>query len=150
MPKTDTNPELDDLAFRLYVDRISKMPANANGTEVSRWAYAKAQEFAAVRQLVQSGDPGAIARKSRLADCATPNCKPNHPFNLVSQRYSEENGGEDAVLKLVERIVSWLNAHPRNDQAPIALDQLDRHTRLDWDATTTNLARVVLPEYCHN
>lgn len=144
--------EVDSLAFQLYSDRIAKMPAQTNGDDVARWAYRKAEEFVGIRERVKSGDT-AVLKQSRLADAAAPNLKPNHPLNLVSQRYCEANGGEAKVLATVAKILAWLASHPASDENPIALDQIDRFdpsTRFDWDVPATNLARTILPAYASN
>lgn len=146
---TEDNTELDELAFRLYAERISKMPTGAGGEAASGWAYRKAEEFLSVRARVRSGQPTAIY-ESKLSDVSAPNLRPTHPHNLVSQRFCEPNGGEQKVLARIKQILDWLNKNPRSDTAPVALDQIDRFdpaTRLDWDVPTTNLARVLLPHY---
>ena len=142
MAKADTT-ELDELSFRLYAERIAKMPAQAGGEEASRWAYRKAADFLAIRERIRDGEPVAEA-KARLADVAAPNLKKTHPHNLVSQRYCDDNGGEQKVLAAIRDIHNWLLSHPRSDESPVAYD------KLDWDVPTTNLARVLLPNYVSN
>lgn len=136
----EKNVELDELAFRLYAERIAKLPAQASGDASSAWAYRKAQEFIAVREKVRSGDK-AVTAESILADVCAPNLKKTHPLNLVSQRFKDDNGGETKVLNRIKETIDWLRDHPRSDENPIAYE------KLDWDVPTTNLARTVLPNY---
>jgi hypothetical protein len=133
--------ELDEFAFRLYAERVAKMPAQINGEESSRWAYVKAKDFMAIRDRVRGGEEPK-STESRLSNASAPNLKKTH--NLVSQRFSGDNGGEAKVLSMVREIHAWLLSHPRSDDSPVAYD------RLDWDVPTTNLARVLLPEYVSN
>lgn len=152
MAKATDTSEIDELAFRLYAERIAKMPAQVNGEESSKWAYRKAADFIAIRDRIRDGESTA-ERKTKLSEVSAPNLKPTHPHNLVSQRFCDANGGEEKVLARVKAINAWLLAHPRSDENPVALDQLDRFdpsTRFDWDVPTTNLARVLLPNYVSN
>jgi hypothetical protein len=135
--------ELDELSFRLYAERISKMPAQINGEASSLWAYIKAKDFLAVRDRIRGGEEPRLA-ESKLADASAPNLKKTHPHNLVSQRFSAENGGEAKVLAMIREIHNWLLNHPRSDDSPVAYD------KFDWDVPTTNLARVLLPSYVSN
>lgn len=135
--------ELDELAFRLYAERISKLPAQSSGEAAGAWAYRKAEDFLAIREKVKSGDTKVTA-VSKLADAAAPNLKKTHPHNLVSQRFAEDNGGEARVLSMLKEIQTWLLNHPRSDESPVAYD------RLDWDVPTTNLARILIPNYVSN
>lgn len=140
--KTDTT-ELDELAFRLYAERIAKMPAQASGEASSRWAYRRAEEFISLRDRVRAGETVA-ASQTILADVSAPNLKKTHPHNLVSQRFCDDNGGEQAVLTRIKQIKDWLDKHPRSDESPVAYEPLY------WDVPTTNLARVILPHYVSN
>lgn len=142
MPKPDAI-EIDELAFRLYSDRIANLPAQSSGEAAAGWAYRKAVEFLAVRDRVKAGDTEATA-ESKLADVSAPNLKPTHPHNLVSQRFAERNGGEAKVLAAIREIHQWLLSHPRSDESPVAYE------KLDWDVPTTNLARVLIPHYATN
>lgn len=140
MAKADISEELDELAFRLYAERISKSTAQVNGEQLTGWAYRKAQEFISARDKIKAGDK-ALTRESKLADASAPNLKKTHPLNLVSQRFAEENGGEDRVLNRIKDALGWLRDHPRSDENPIAYEGMD------WDVPTTNLARTILPIY---
>src|SRR5688572_2646888 len=113
MAKQDTT-ELDELSFRLYAERISKMPAGAGGEAAAAWAYRKAEEFVAVRSRVQAGESPSLV-ESRLSEVSAPNLRPTHPHNLVSRRFSETNGGEAKVLARIKAICDWLGKHPRSD-----------------------------------
>lgn len=136
MAKTESN-EVDELAFRLYAERVAGQPAQANGEASAAWAYRKAEDFVAVRERVKSGDTQVLA-VSRLADVSAPKLKRTHPHNIVSQRYAAENGGEQRVLALLKEIHTWLQQHPAADA---------QYDQLDWDAATTNLARNIIPHY---
>src|SRR5687768_4787319 len=126
MAKTDTT-ELDELAFRLYAERIAKMPAGAGGEAASAWAYRKAEEFVTVRDKVRNGEKPDMA-SSRLSESSAPNLKPTHPHNLVSKRFAEShNGGEAKVLAMIREIHQWLLQHPHSDDSQVAYD------KLDWD-----------------
>lgn len=139
---TKTDSEHEDLAFRLYAERIAKMPAQVNGEEMSRWAFRKAEEFLSVRTKVRSGEESAaMAVGMQLCDVSAPNLKQTHPHNLVSKRFAQANGGEPAVLNRIKQIADWLDKHPRSDDAEV------KYEPLDWDVPTTNLARVLLPHY---
>jgi hypothetical protein len=140
--KADTS-EIDELAFRLYAERLCKMPAQASGEAVSTWAYRKAEEFLSIREKVKSGGIAATASESKLSEVSAPNLKPTHPHNLVSQRFADKNGGEAKVLSMLREIHNWLLQHPSTTDNPIAYS--DRG--IDWDVPTTNLARVLLPNY---
>lgn len=142
MAKAETN-ELDELAFRLYAERIAKLPAQSSGEAAGAWAYRKAEDFIAIRERVKAGDTSAIS-ESKLCDACAPNLKPTHPHNLVSQRFAQRHGGEAKVLAMLREIHEWLKNHPRSDESPVAYD------RLDWDVPTTNLARVLIPHYVSN
>jgi hypothetical protein len=142
MAKADST-ELDELAFRLYAERIAKMPAQINGEESSRWAYVKAQDFLSIRDRVRGGEEPKLAT-SRLSDASAPNLKKTHPHNLVSRRFAKEHGGEEKVLAMLKEIHNWLLNHPRSDESPVAFD------KFDWDVPTTNLARVLFPDYVTN
>lgn len=142
---TKTDSEHEDLAFRLYAERIAKMPAQVNGEEMSRWAFRKAEEFLSVRNKVRSGeDTTAALSGPQLCDVSAPNLKPTHPHNLVSKRFAQANGGETVVLNRIKQIADWLDKHPRSDDAET------KYEPLDWDVPTTNLARVLLPSYVSN
>lgn len=146
MAKTEQvdQTEVDEFAFRLYAERIAKMPSHANGEAASAWAYAKANDFMAVRARVKSGEAVSVA-DSKLSEASAPNLKPTHPHNLVSRRFAaSHHGGEAKVLAMLREINAWLQAHPRSDEAQVAYD------KLDWDVPTTNLARVLLPNYVSN
>lgn len=137
------NDELDELAFRLYAERIAKMPAQVNGEESSNWAYRKAQDFIVVRDRVRSGE--SPPAESRWSDASAPKLKPTHPHNLVSKRFvAEVHGGDAKALSLIKEIVKWLETHPQSDMHQVAYD------RFDWDVPTTDLARIILPQYVNN
>ncbi len=142
MAKADT-VEVDELAFRLYAERISKLPANASGEAASAWAFRKAEDFLAVREKVKAGDMSVIV-VSNLSDVRAPNLKKTHPHNLVSRFHADEHGGEAKVLAMIKEIHTWLLNHPRSDESPVAYD------KLDWDVPTTNTARVIFPNYVSN
>lgn len=143
MAKTDTT-EIDELAFRLYAERIAKMPSQVGGEAVSAWAYRKAEEFLSVRTRVRDGESPSMD-ESKLSDASAPNLKPTHPHNLVSRRFAaSHNGGEQRVMAMIREIHAWLIAHPRSDESQVAYE------KLDWDVPTTNLARVILPTYASN
>lgn len=142
MAKAETT-EIDELAFRLYVERISNLPAHSSGDAAGAWAYRKAEEFVAVRDRVKAGDV-TVTATSRLSDASAPNLKHTHPHNLVSQRFAERNGGEEKVLAEINRINKWLLSHPHSDDSPPTYDALD------WDVPTTKLARVLMPHYATN
>lgn len=143
MAQPKSTDELDELAFRLYSDRIAKLPAQSSGEAAGAWAYRKAEEFLAIRDRIKTGGV-AVIQESKLADVCAPNLKPTHPHNLVSQRYAERHGGEQKVLSMLKEIHAWLLANPRSDESPVAYE------RLDWDVPTTNLARVLIPHYASN
>lgn len=147
MAKADTS-EIDDLAFRLYAERLCKMPAAANGEAISVWAYRKAEEFLATREKVKSGGLQGSIGESKLSEVSAPNLKPTHPHNLVSQRYSSQYpGGEQQVLTIIKEVVQWLEKHPRSDEQPVAFTLQNNSRGIDWDVPTTNLARNILPHY---
>ena len=141
MPKTEDikldGTERDELAFRLYAERIAKMPAQVNGEESSRWAFRKAEDFLTIRERIRAGTESTKAPEGpQLAEVSAPNLKPTHPHNLVSNRFGN--------LAKVREVKDWLDKHPRSDESPVA------YAPLDWDAPTTNLARVLLPNYVSN
>ena len=130
----DTN-EIDELAFRLYAERISKMPAQVNGEESSTWAYKRAKDFLAIRDRCRSGELDVTAPEGpQLDDASCPNQKPTHPFNVVSKRF----GSFDQVRKLKE----LLDKNTNDDSAAFRA--------IDWDAPTVRLARTIIPNYCTN
>lgn len=135
--------ELDDLAFRLFAERISKMPTNTGGHDLSAWAYRKAEEFIATRERIKSGE--TTAAESKLSSCCAPNLKPTHPHNLVSQRFADQNGGESQVLAILKEIQAWLIQHPHNEENPPLY--VNSRRGIDWDAPATKLARVLIPHY---
>lgn len=148
MAKSDST-EIEELSFRLYAERIAKMPAQVGGEAAASWAFVKAQDFIDVRDRVRSGEKPSI-NESKLADVCAPNLRPTHPHNLVSRSFADANGGEPKVLNRIKQICDWLDKNPRSDEQPVALTQLDRldpSTRFDWDVPTTNIARVLLPHY---
>lgn len=138
--ETADTTELDELAFRLYAERIAKMPPGASGETASGWAYKRAEEFLQVRSKVRAGEPAAV--ESKLSDVCAPNLKATHPHNLVSRRYAEsDHGGEAKAIAFIKSVVEWLKANPATNENP------NPYKRLDWDVPTTNLAREILPQY---
>lgn len=136
----DDTTELDEFAFRLYAERVAKMPAQINGETSSIWAYKKAEEFLAVRARIKAGEElTKVPDGPQLNDASAPRLKPTHPHNLVSKRFGD--------LTRVRKIHEWLQKHPpriKPDQAPIVFSELE------WDEQTTNLAREIFPHYCMN
>lgn len=139
MAKVENN-DVDELAFRLYAERVAGQPAQANGEASAAWAYRKAEDFISVRDKVKSGDVKVLA-VSKLADACAPKLKRTHPHNIVSQRFAADNGGEARVLSMLKEIHTWLLQHPAADA---------QYDLLDWDAATTNLARNIIPNYVQN
>lgn len=144
MAKSDTT-EVDELAFRLYAERLAGMPAQTSGDAAAIWAYRKAEEFLQTRDKVKSGAAAEQLLESKLSPVRAPNLKPTHPHNLVAQYHAEEHGGETRVLALLKEIMTWLNQNPSDPERQVAY--VNRSRGIDWDVPTTNLARTLIPYY---
>ncbi len=135
MAKAASDPsEVDELAFRLYSERIAKMPAQVSGEESSRWAYRRAEEFLSVRDKVRAGEE-LRDEGPKLSEVSAPNLKPTHPHNIISKRFGD--------LAKARAAYEFLKKHPHSDEEPVT------YAPLDWDAATVKLARQVLPHYCN-
>ena len=132
MAAEKSNTELDDFAFRLYVERVASGAVNRVDEQVALDSYRKAEAFLRVRDKVRSGEITAVQPVGpQLADCCCPNLKKTHPFNIVSQRFGD--------LKRVKQIREWLDKNPT----------ADRYDELEWDPPTVRTARQILPAYCN-
>ena len=127
------NQELDELAFRLYVERAATAAVNRLDEQTAIDCYRKAEAFLAVRDRVRSGEAVTVKPTGpQLADASCPNLKKTHPYNLVSQRFGD--------LKRVRQINQWLESHPTADS----------YEELEWDGPTVRTARQIFPAYCGN
>lgn len=138
--------ELDDLAFRIYAERLAAHPSRRSGEAEAIDSYRQAEVFLGVRRRIKAGElkPAPAGAASLLADCWAPNLPRTHPYNLVSQQQGD--------LTKVSRIKRFLDANPtpENDPAPLIV-KINRDfadLNLNWDLPTINLARAILPAHC--
>lgn len=142
--KQETNRELDELAFRIFAQRVAVSPRRG-GEQDAIGAYRDAGVFLAVRGKIRDGSFDAKpATGPVLADCFAPNLKTTHPHNLVS--------ADRGDLTTVNRIQKFLNANPTPERNPLELvERFNRDFRgFEWDLPTINVARAIFPAYCSN
>lgn len=131
--------ELDDLAFRIYAERVS---SGRGGEHIAVDAYRKAADFVAVRDKMRAGELNPQKPVGpQLADCSSPNLPKSHPYNLVSQRFGS--------LERVAKVKAWLDKNPTPESDPSEL--IPRLSAafpdLAWDLPTINAARQIFPAY---
>lgn len=143
--------ELDDLAFKIYAQRVAAGPVKGGGEREAKTAYQRARAFLEVRDAVRSGALEVAAPAGpQLADCCAPNLPPTHPLNLVSQTYGD--------LAKVRRIHDWLekNPTPEKDTEELVARFRRAFSDVSWGKdhaealATINTARAVFPAYCKN
>lgn len=134
--------ELDDLAFKIYAERVAAHPTRRSGETEAIDSYRQAEAFIAVRRRVKAGELKTTpVTGPQLADCWCPNIPRTHPYNLVSQQQGD--------LSKVNRIKRFLdvNPTPENDPAPLVAKVNREFGDLNWDLPTINLARTIFPSF---
>lgn len=136
----EKNPELDELAFRIYCEHVG---TSRGGDKLVIDSYRKAETFISVREKIRNGTmqlekPDA----GLLADCCAPNQPPNFPLNLISQQHGD--------LVQVNRIAKWLSSNPPTDDEPELVARFNRaFPGYAWPGPEINRARVVFPAFAN-
>lgn len=144
--------ELDDMAFKLYSERMAQ-PGARNAEQEAIHSYRNAENFLLVRKKIRAGDLKAKPPEGpQLADACCPNLDSTHPINLVAKVWTDRNGRTvNGDLAKVNRIYKWLHDHPTTEQNAEDLpQQLAREFRdlRDWNKDTIEVARQLFTAYC--
>lgn len=143
-----TSSELDDLAFRIYSERVA---AGRGGEAVAIDSYRKATDFVTVRDKMRTGQLSAAKPEGvQLAECCAPNLDRNHPLNLVAKVFTDRKGASfPGDISKVRRINKWLSENPTPESDPEELvPRLSQSfPELGWNLPTINTARAVFPNY---
>ena len=151
MATAEVNKELDDLAFRIYSQRLASRQMNRGGEQETIEAYRMAEAFIETRDKINRGviktaKPGQLV----LADCCAPNLPRTHPHNLVAQLHTDRQGTQTpGDPNKINRIGKFLNDNPTPESNPDELIvKLNRQfPDLGWDLPTINVARAIFPAY---
>lgn len=143
-----SSSERDELAFKIYAQRVAVAGVRFNGEREALDSFQRAQAFMDARDKVRSGALNVKPPTGpQLCNCSAPNLEPTHPHNLVSQRFGD--------LEKVNRIKKWLDAHPTPEDATELVNQIAKdfpdlrsHKGERWDLPTINVARILFHDYC--
>lgn len=152
--ETKTDTELESVALRIYVERVSMRSASFGSDQIAAASFRDAEAFLRIRDKVRNKELEPSSREigTQLSDASAPNLSPLHPLNLISKRFGDKD------LRRVKQINEWLSKnHPAQD-APIEefVDRFEKAFRdLPWKQATAgetlaviNTARAVFPAYC--
>ena len=153
--ETKTDTELESVALRIYVERVSQRSSAFGVDQVAAACFREAEAFLRVRDKVRNKEfEPTRDTGTKLSEASAPNLSPLHPLNMVSQRFGDKN------LKRVREINEWLNKNATPDINPDDLiERFDKAFRdLNWKVhnkpgetlAVINTARAVFPAYCGN
>jgi hypothetical protein len=138
MANEKINSELDELAFRIYAECVSRSPRA--GEQLAIDCYRRAETFLVAREKIRNGTASLAKPDTTLSDCRAPNQPKNFPLNLVSQAFGN--------LSQVNRIAKWLEGHPPTDDDAEFVGQFKTaFPEHNWPMPEINRARVLFPNY---